>query len=135
MGDAAQRHAVVAVIRRGDRILVVRRGPEAIMTGYWAPPSGKIEPGESQEAAVAREVREELGLDARPIRKVWECPTDDGGFLLHWWLAEAGSGEVRPDPREVSEVRWVLSEEFHGLDPTFEGDRRFFEEVLPDLDA
>lgn len=135
MGEPAERHAIVAVIRRDGRILVVRRGPDAIMSGYWAPPSGRIEPGETQEAAVSREIREELGLEARPIRKVWECPTDDGGFLLHWWLAEAEPGEVRPDPREVTEARWVLPEEFHRLDPTFEGDRRFFDEVFPGLDA
>lgn len=128
------RHAVVAVILRGGRVLVVRRGPDAIMSGYWAPPSGRIEPRESQEAAVAREAREELGLEVSPIRKVWECPTDDGGFVLHWWLAEAEPGDVRPDPREVSEARWVRPEEHERLDPTFEGDRRFFEEVLPRLE-
>jgi len=129
------RHAVVAVVLREGRVLAVRRGPDAIMSGYWAPPSGRIEPGESQEAAVVREIREELGLEVTPSRKVWECPTDDGGFLLHWWMVEAEPGEPRPDPREVSEVRWVLPDEFHALDPTFEGDRRFFDEVLPGLGA
>lgn len=129
-----ERHAIVAVIRRDGRILLVRRGPDAPMPGYWAPPSGRIESGESQESAVVREVREELGLHVTPIEKVWECPTRDGGFVLHWWLAEAGDEEARPDPREVSDLRWIRPGEFDDLDPAFEEHRPFFEEVLPRLE-
>lgn len=128
-----QRHAVVAVILREGHVLMVRRGPDAPMAGFWSPPSGRIEQGESQEAAVVREVREELGLVVRPVEKVWECPTHDGGYLLHWWLAEADLGEPRPDPREVSEVRWISPKEFAGLAPTFEAHAGFFEEILPML--
>ncbi|HEX6261289.1 MAG TPA: NUDIX domain-containing protein [Actinomycetota bacterium] len=127
------RDAVVAVIRREERVLMVRRGPDAPMAGCWAPPGGRIEPGETQEEAVSREVREELGLEVRPVEKVWECPTHDGGYLLHWWLAEASAGEIRPDPAEVSEARWILPEEFDDLEPTFEAHRPFFEEILPTL--
>src|SRR5206468_2424577 len=57
-----KREAVVAVLQRAGRVLVVKRGPEAVLSGYWAPLSGRIEPGESQEQAVIREVREEVGL-------------------------------------------------------------------------
>ena len=103
------------------------------MPGFWAPLSGRIEPGELQRDAVVREVREEVGLEVTPVRKVWECPTHDGGFQLHWWLAEASRGQLRPDPREVSEARWILPEEFGDLEPTFEAHRRFFEEILPTL--
>ena len=128
-------HAVVPILRDGQRVLVIKRGPSVILPGYWCPPSGRIEPGETQEQAVIREVAEELGVVAKPIAKVWECPTDDGDFMLHWWVAESDRHELRPDPAEVAEVRWVTADEFLELDPTFAGDREFFRSVLPRLDT
>jgi 8-oxo-dGTP pyrophosphatase MutT (NUDIX family) len=128
-----QREAIVAVLLRGDRVLAIRRGPDVARPGYWQPLSGKVEPGETQEQAVVREVREEVGLTVVPLAKVWESETDDRRFRLHWWTARADTGEVVPDPREVAEARWVTPEEFLALDPVFDGDREFFERILPEL--
>ncbi|MFI7414460.1 NUDIX domain-containing protein [Streptomyces sp. NPDC049627] len=129
----AQREAIVAVLLRADRVLAIRRGPAVARPGYWQPLSGRIEPGESQREAVVREVQEEVGLTVVPLAKVWESETDDGRFRLHWWIARAETGEVVPDPDEVGEARWVTPEEFLSLDPVFDGDREFFERILPDL--
>ncbi|MFJ2161800.1 MULTISPECIES: NUDIX domain-containing protein [unclassified Streptomyces] len=130
----AQREAIVAVLRRANRVLVIRRGPDSSRSGYWAPLSGKLEPGESQEEALVREVHEEVGLAVSPLNKVWESQADDGRFRLHWWTAtETGNGTIVPDPGEVSEVRWVTPAEFLTLNPLFEADREFFERVLPGL--
>jgi 8-oxo-dGTP diphosphatase len=96
-------------------------------------PSGRIEPGETHEQALIREVEEELGVKATPIAKVWECPTDDGEFLLHWWTTEIDSHELCLDPTEVADARWVTCEEFLELEPTFYGDRDFITNVLPTL--
>ena len=125
--------AVVAVLRSEDRLLIIKRAAGVILPGYWTPPSGRIEPGETHEQALIREVEEELGVKATPIAKVWECPTDDGEFLLHWWTAEIGSHELRLDPTEVADARWVTCEEFLELEPIFSGDRDFFTHVLPTL--
>ncbi|MGQ4437372.1 MULTISPECIES: NUDIX domain-containing protein [unclassified Streptomyces] len=130
----AQREAIVAVLRRANRVLVIRRGPDSSRSGYWAPLSGKLEPGESQEEALVREVHEEVGLAVSPLHKVWESQADDGRFRLHWWTAtETGNGTIVPDPGEVSEVRWVTPAEFLTMTPHFEADREFFERVLPGL--
>ncbi|MGW6735392.1 NUDIX domain-containing protein [Streptomyces sp. NPDC055013] len=129
----AQREAIVAVLLRADRVLAIRRGPAVARPGYWQPLSGKIEPGETQREAVVREVREEVGLSVVPQAKVWESETDDGRFRLHWWTANAETGAVVPDPGEVAEARWVTPDEFLALDPVFEGDREFFERILPAL--
>jgi 8-oxo-dGTP pyrophosphatase MutT (NUDIX family) len=130
---ADPKQAVVVVLRDGERVLVIRRGPAASRSGYWTPPSGRIEPGETQAQAVAREAREELGLEVRPRRRVWECPSDDGRYTLHWWTADVVGGALVPEPGEVGEVRWVTPEEFPRLTPVFEDDCRFFREVLPGL--
>jgi 8-oxo-dGTP diphosphatase len=50
---------------------------------------------------------------------------------LHWWLAEWVSGDLRPDPREVADARWVDVEEVLRLERTFEVDREFFKSVFP----
>ncbi|MGW1748470.1 NUDIX domain-containing protein [Streptomyces sp. NPDC002092] len=128
-----KREAIVAVLRRGGRVLAIRRGPGVPRPGYWQPLSGKVEPGETQEQAVVREVREEVGLTVSPLAKVWESETDDGLFRLHWWTADATTGEIVPDPVEVAEARWVTPEEFLALSPVFDGDREFFERILPGL--
>ncbi len=113
---------VVAVIRQGQRVLVIQRGATVPGAGVWAPLSGKIEPGESQEMTVVREVREEVGLDVRPLCKVWECVSDTRTHLLHWWLVEWVGGELVLDPREVSDARWVTIVEYVALEQTFKGD-------------
>jgi 8-oxo-dGTP diphosphatase len=125
--------AVVAVLVGDGRVLVIRRGPGVLNPGYWTPPSGRVEPGESQPEALVREAREELGLAVTPVARVWECDTHDGSFRLHWWLAEVTGGELAPDPVEVAGVRWVRPDEFRRLEPTFDGDHEFFDRVLPSV--
>jgi NADH pyrophosphatase NudC (nudix superfamily) len=125
--------AIVALIANGNKVLIIQRGPSVRGAGYWAPVSGEVEPGESQEAAVVREAMEEVGLTVRPIRKVWENISSRGTFRLHWWLAEYVAGELVLDKREVSDARWLTVDEVRRLDGTFEGDREFFHKVLPSL--
>jgi len=122
--------AIVAVVLSGPFVLMIRRGPDGPDPGYWAPPSGKIEPGEGEEAAVIREVKEEVGVTIRPVRKVWESISAGGTHTLHWWLADAEDRELRPDRREASDARWVAVSDIATLQPTFPGDCYFFEEIL-----
>jgi 8-oxo-dGTP diphosphatase len=123
--------AVVAVITKEKMVLIIQRGEDVPFPGYWAPLSGKMEPQEDQAEAVVREVREEVGLTVRPVRKVWECTAASGSHKLHWWLAEWLSGDLRPDPREVADARWLDVEEVLRLERTFEVDREFFNSVFP----
>jgi 8-oxo-dGTP pyrophosphatase MutT (NUDIX family) len=127
------KHGVVAVLRDADRFLVILRGRAVVRPGYWTPLSGRVEPGESQPDALVREVREEVGLEVTPLAKVWECPTDDGSYRLHWWTAEIVGGALAPDGVEVEDARWVTPAEFAALSPSFEADHEFVERVLPTL--
>jgi 8-oxo-dGTP diphosphatase len=124
--------AIVTVIINGDKVLLIERASGTLYKGYWAPVSGKVEPGESQESAVARESMEEVGLAVWPVRKVWENITTSGTYRLHWWLAEYVSGELVLDKREATDARWVTVEEISAF-RIFEGDREFYQKVLPSL--
>src|SRR5262245_49341871 len=125
--------AVIAVITKGEKVLLIQRAAAIRGGGHWAPVSGEVEPGESQEAAVAREAMEEVGLTVRPLRKVWENISTRGTFRLHWWMAEYVGGELALNAAEVSDARWLTVDEICGLDATFEGDREFYRKILPSL--
>jgi 8-oxo-dGTP diphosphatase len=133
IGRTVKPTSSIAVITNREKVLFIQRAPNIRGGGHWAPVSGEVEAGESQEAAVAREAMEEVGLTVRPIRKVWENVSTRGTFKLHWWMAEYVSGELTPNLAEVSDARWLTVDEICRMDGTFEGDREFYRNILPAL--
>ena len=130
MGDSPARDAVAAIIRRGKRFLFVKRSEFcAGAVGYWCPVSGRVEPGETQEQALAREVFEEVGLHIVATRKLGELVILDGRYLLHYWTTEIVGGEARIASNEVAELTWATLDELRQLAPTFEDDLRVVEDV------
>jgi mutator protein MutT len=74
----------LALLRRGDRWFLQRRDPaNAVLPGRWEFPGGKVEAGETPEAALRRELQEEVGLDLREARP-W--PVLEGPIRLHPFL-------------------------------------------------
>lgn len=134
MTRAPLRLATLAYVRRGDRTLMIRRDKrrEDPHYGKWNGLGGKFEPGESPEACLRREVREESGLEvvAADLKGVLTWPAFDG---THDWYAfvfvvTATRGEVAADPPEGS-LHWVPTADVPSLE-LWEGDRVF----LPWLD-
>ncbi len=98
---------VGAVIRRGDEVLIAQRPPGKHEALLWEFPGGKVEPGESPEACLAREIREELGVPIRVGARLGDVTHDYGERRIHltcYW-AELVAGE--PRPLECHAVRWV----------------------------
>jgi 8-oxo-dGTP diphosphatase len=59
--------AVGVLVRPDGRFLLTSRPPGKVYAGYWEFPGGKVEPGESVEAALRRELREEIGIEIGPV--------------------------------------------------------------------
>lgn len=120
---------VVVVVRRGEEFLMIKRAEGILAGGGWCFVGGSIERGESQEEAVTREFREEVGGAVRPVRKIWEYTRPDGKLLLHWWLAEMDGGRLTADAAEVAEIRWCDPDEIEALPGLLNSNREFMREV------
>ena len=104
---------VAAVIRRDDgRILVTRRLPGGPLGGLWEFPGGKVEPGESEPAALAREIREELGCEVAvgPLRFRHDHDYPHVHVELVFYACTLAPGAM-PRCLAVAEIAWVAPEE------------------------
>lgn len=123
----SHREGAVAVIVRDGRMLVIRRSRSVVAPGAYCFPGGGIEPGESEEDALRRELREELNVSVQPIRPVWRSVTP-WQVQLVWWLAELDDhAEPVPSPAEVESIHWCTAEEMAGLPELLESNRHFLE--------
>lgn len=99
--------AVGAVVVKDGELLMVRRKNDP-GKGLWSIPGGRLEPGEYISAAVAREVKEETGLDVEVLGLlgIFEVPGDPHYVVLDHIASHAGDDEpVAGD--DVDDVRWV----------------------------
>ena len=101
-------HVAVGVILDARRsILITRRAPDAHQGDLWEFPGGKVEAGESLEKALARELREELGITIGRTSPLLEIRHDygDKAVLLDVHVVWEFSGEARP--LEDQPMAWV----------------------------
>ncbi len=126
--DPGRRGAVAIVIRDG-RMLVIRRSRKVVAPLMYCFPGGGIEVGESEQEAIIREFREEIGVAVRPLRRIWQCVTD-WKVQLAWWLGELQPDAVPiPNPAEVESVHWVTPAEMLQLPDLLPSNREFLEAV------
>lgn len=101
-------HVAVGVIRRGDRVLIARRPNHAHQGGLLEFPGGKVEPGETVQSALVREIREETGLSVSssgltPVIGIRHDYGDKCVFLDVW---ETTSCDGEPEGKEGQQVEW-----------------------------
>jgi len=122
MTPGPPRIIAVALLEHGDRqgkatYLIARRPAHAHLGGQWELPGGKVEPGESPEQTLRRELREELGVDIEgvsPLTFSW-YPYPDRTVLLLFYQARTLPGS-RPRALAASELRLVDAGELIALE-------------------
>ncbi|HZV94659.1 MAG TPA: NAD(+) diphosphatase [Candidatus Nitrosocosmicus sp.] len=96
--------AVIVLVKDGDRVLLARKREWA--PGRYALVAGFVDNGESLEGAVAREVKEEVGVDVTDIQYVgsqnWPFPSQ----IMLGFIATYAGGQVAVDPDELDDARW-----------------------------
>ena len=118
-------HVTAAVLLSGDTVLICQRRWDSAHPGKWEFPGGKVEAGESLEACIRRELREELDIDAEPGRELWRVqhcypdgPTCDIAFIHIRRFAGT------PTNRCFADMRWAQLGELSAYD-FLEADREF----------
>ncbi len=113
-----------AIFDAAGRVLIAERPPGKHMAGRWEFPGGKVAPGESEQAALARELDEELGiqcLDARPMMRLTHRYPDREVELSLWVV-----GRYRGEPQALDgqRLKWVDCARLEAED-ILEADRPF----------
>ena len=111
--------ACLVLIDASGRVLAAKRPPHKSLGDLWEFPGGKIDPGESPEAALRRELREELALDVGPLDpmppRIHRYPF---GTIRLWPLRARANGAAHPalTLHEHTEIRWVGAADARQLD-------------------
>ena len=107
---------VAAIIRRDGCVLACRRRPERAAGGRWEFPGGKIEHGETAEAALVREIREELGVGIRVLGVLTTDDTQVGARIIRLTCLEVELTDAAPTTSTDHDLmRWVAPEELAEL--------------------
>ncbi|HYU85416.1 MAG TPA: (deoxy)nucleoside triphosphate pyrophosphohydrolase [Kribbellaceae bacterium] len=125
MDDSTEPRRVVvgvALVRDG-RVLAALRRPSASTPGGWEFPGGKTEPGETDEQALVRELREELGVEVAVGDLLGDQPMGQR-YVLRVYTGRILSGQ--PELREHAEIRWLAADSLYDVD-WLAADRPFLE--------
>ncbi len=105
-----------AILVKDDKLFIARRGPEGRFAHRWEFPGGKIEPGESPEDCLAREMAEEFGIEIRVGKFFAESlhVFPGGEILVLAYFCRWVGGQLSPIEHE--DYRWVDAAELGGYD-------------------
>ena len=102
---------VAALIRDGGRFMICRRPAHKARGLLWEFVGGKVEPGETGRDALARECREEIGVEIDVQDVYFDVVHEYPDILIHLTLYNAVITEGEPKLLEHSEIRWITPEE------------------------
>jgi 8-oxo-dGTP diphosphatase len=103
---------VAAVIEQGGRYLITQRRASAVLPLLWEFPGGRVEDGESDGAALKREVLHRLGVDIQSGKLISFVSHPYEHYVVELYLYEGRLLEGQPSAVNVSDFCWVASEDF-----------------------
>lgn len=107
--------AVIVLIRRGEELLLARA--PRFPAGMYGLIAGFVEPGESLEDTIVREVREEIGITVKNLRYFGSQPWPFPNSLMLGFTADYGDGEIAIDPQELEAAAWFHKDNLPKLPP------------------
>lgn len=122
--------AAIMRIERDDHILLARN--KRFPLPMYSVLAGFVEPGESVEETVHREVREEVGLEVTDVRYVASQPWPFPHSLMLGFSCRWVEGEITPDPEELAEADWFPRDDLPPIPPRMSIARRLIDEWLED---
>ena len=126
-----------ALVNPNHEVLLAQRPEGKRLAGKWEFPGGKVESGETPEAALARELQEELGIDVAPadMEPFWFLSHDysqEFGFHLLMPVYVCRTWQGTPYPKEHAAIDWKHAKDMHEL-PMIEADAELIERLKHQL--
>jgi NAD+ diphosphatase len=123
--------AVIVLVRRGEEALLARgtRFP----LPFYSTLAGFVEVGESLEDTVAREVREEVGIEVDRVRYFGSQPWPFPHSLMVAYTAHWASGEITPNAREIVDAGWFRADALPTIPPRLSIARRLIDAWLEEV--
>lgn len=107
---------VGGMIEREGRYLIAQRQPRAIFPLLWEFPGGKVEPGETDQDALARELRETLGIEVVVLERVVHVEHAYEGYDIDFCVYRCRETGAQVKHLGVNDHRWVFPEELDGYE-------------------
>jgi len=120
--------AIIVRIQRDDKILLARN--HRFPAGRYSVLAGFVEPGETLEQCVVREVREEVGIEVKDIHYFASQPWPFPNSLMLGFTARYKSGEIQVDDIELAEANWFGPDDLPNLPPPLSIARRLIDDYL-----
>ena len=125
--------AIIVLVRRGEQALLGRSA--RFPNGMYSTLAGFVEPGESLEQTIVREVREESGVDVGNVRYFGSQPWPFPHSLMVGFTAEHQSGEIAVDGTEIVDARWFRVDDLPLIPPKPSIARRLIDAWIEDVRA
>lgn len=120
--------AIIDAVTKGQSLLLAR-SPHS-PKGRYSVLAGFVEPGESLEETVERELEEEVGIRVKNIKYFGSQPWPFPHSLMVGFTAEWARGEIRPDGKEIEDARWFTPDSLPDIPPSISISRRLIEHWL-----
>lgn len=124
--------AVIVLVERGDEILLAR-SPH-FLPGVYSTLAGFVEPGETLEQTVAREIEEEVGVRVRDVRYFGSQPWPFPNSLMIGFRARYAGGDLMLDPDEIEDAGWFRADTLPKLPSPISIARALIEAFLAERD-
>jgi 8-oxo-dGTP diphosphatase len=101
------RVVAAAMFDEAGRVLIAQRPEGKHMAGWWEFPGGKVSPGETDAVALARELREELGVDSQPLREITMLSHEYPDRIVDLVLWQVCLTQGVPQGLDGQQLKWV----------------------------